>query len=275
MNMETNYNELQPLHNALKEIVHDFDVICHKAGVSFFLVYGTLLGAARHQDIIPWDDDVDLGMLRRDYEKLISYYQTNGFNNYSLYCAETSERHTQIFAKLVRTDRKYDHLSKFYSHSGGLSVDIFPLDEAMPQSNVKQILLGEWIVHLRRVVNSRAKLKNPSFREGKVKRFLRLIMVLPFLLIDNHQLLVITNDLCKKNNGKGYPNIINYSTIDRLYKENDTKDDWIPATSLPLGNKSYNVPGNYMRILAHIYGDDWFLIPPENERVQHNHLMIE
>ena len=69
--MEDRYRELAPLHDALKEIVKDFDAICQKAKVSFFLVYGTLLGAARHPDIIPWDDDIDLGMFREDYEKLI------------------------------------------------------------------------------------------------------------------------------------------------------------------------------------------------------------
>ncbi len=270
--MEERYAELIPLHNALKEIVKDFQIICDKAGVSFYLIYGTMLGAARHKDIIPWDDDIDLGMMRPDYEKLIRYFCDNNVDGYKLYCAETTTEHTQIFAKLVRNDGKYDSLSKYYTHSNGLSVDVFPLDEAMPQSNIRQSLLGEWIIHLRRIVNSRAKLKNPGFRETGLKRMLRFLMVFPFLWIDNHELLVHTNNLCKKNNGKGYPYIINYSTTDKLYKENDPKEDWIPSTKLPLGDFFYMVPGKYERILTHIYGKEWGKIPPESVREQHSHI---
>ena len=272
--MEDRYLELVPLHDALKEIVKDFDGICHRAGVSFCLVYGTMLGAARHKDIIPWDDDIDLGMFRHDYEKLIQYFLSNDEPGYKLFCAETSREHTQIFAKLVRIDGKYDHLSQYYTHAKGLSVDVFPLDEAMDQTRIRQKIRGEWIVHLRRVVNSRAKLKDPHFKESTIKHLARFLMVLPFLAIDNHSLLVYTNNLCKRNNGKGYPNIINYSTTDRLYKENDPKEDWLPTTDLPLGNLRYSVPGKFERILAHIYGDDWAEIPPESVREQHTHTEI-
>lgn len=270
--MDDRYSELVPLHDALKEIVKDFDAICSRAEVSFFLVYGTMLGAARHQDIIPWDDDVDLGMLRDDYEKLILFFQHNKVENYSLYCAETDSKHTQIFAKLVRNDGKYDYLSKFYTHHAGLSVDIFPLDEALPQSKVRQRIRGAWIVHLRRIVNSRAKLANPAFHEKTVKRVCRFLMVLPFLVVDNHKLLEHTNDLCRRGNGKGYPNIISYSTTDKLYKENDPREDWLPAAKLPLGVKQYCVPARYEKILTHIYGEDWNEIPPESIREQHSHL---
>lgn len=271
VNMNTKYENLIPLHDALKELVEDFDQICNRAGVTFFLIYGTLLGAARHQDIIPWDDDVDLGMFRDDYEKLIMYFKNNNENGYALYCAETSKAHTQIFAKLVRTDNKYKGLSKYYNHERGLCIDIFPLDEAHSQSNIRQKLLGAWIVHLRRIVNSRAKLNNPSFNENLIKRVFRIFMILPFCWIDNHKLLVYTNNLCRNNRGKGFPNIINYSTTDKLYKENDPKTDWIPNTVLPLGKNYYNVPGNYKSILRHIYGKNWNEIPPERLRVQHQH----
>lgn len=268
------YKELTPLHEALKEIVKDFDDICRRAGVSFCLIYGTMLGAARHQDIIPWDDDVDLGMFRQDYEKLIQYFIKNDEPGYKLFCSETSNEHMQIFAKLVRVDGKYDYLAQYYTHVNGLSIDVFPLDEAMDQARIWQKIKGEWIVHLRRVVTSKAKLKDPHFKEPLLKHVVRFLMVLPFLAIDNHSLLIHINNLCKQDNGKGYPNIINYSTTDRLYKENDPKEDWLPTTDLLLGDLRYSVPGKYERILSHIYGDDWAEMPPESVREQHTHMEI-
>ncbi len=266
------YNELIPLHNALKEIIGDFAGICKEIGVDFYLIYGTLLGAARHSDIIPWDDDVDLGMMRSQYDKLIEYFVKNKNEKYIFACPQTSPEHTQIFGKLVRIDEKYNNLKKYYSHPRGLSIDIFPLDEAKAQSNMIQALRGECIVYLRKIVNSRAKLESNNFRERGIRRLMRSCAVLPFCFISNHKLLLFTDYLCKKNNGKGYPNIINYSTTDKLYKENDPMSTWLPAEKLPLGGNDYLVPGQYAEMLTDIYGADWHEIPPESVRGQHEHL---
>lgn len=271
VDLKETYSEMIPLHKALLEIVTDFRVICEAVGVDFFLVYGTLLGAARHNNIIPWDDDIDLGMMRSDYEKLIRYFLENSVEGYFLYCAETSNEHTQIFSKLVRVDGKYESLSKYYTHREGLSIDIFPLDEARSQSDFFQRIRGMTILYLRRIVNWRAKLHDPQFKEPLIKRIARLVIVFPFCIISNHRLLAIINNLCKTNNGKGFPNIINYSTTDSLTKENDPRECWYPADRLKLGETEYPVPGEYKRILAHIYGENWNEIPPAHRREQHTH----
>ena len=55
------------------EILKKFAQICSKKGFKYYLFYGTLIGAVRHQGFIPWDDDVDVMMPRADYEKLLEY----------------------------------------------------------------------------------------------------------------------------------------------------------------------------------------------------------
>ena len=52
------------------ELLAEFDRICRKYGLRYFADYGTLLGAARHKGFIPWDDDIDVTMMRPDYERL-------------------------------------------------------------------------------------------------------------------------------------------------------------------------------------------------------------
>ena len=53
------------------EIIKEFVRICEKYEIPYFAVFGTAIGAIRHHGFIPWDDDVDFGMLREDYERFL------------------------------------------------------------------------------------------------------------------------------------------------------------------------------------------------------------
>ena len=54
------------------ELMDELDRVCREQGITYFLAYGSLLGAVRHGGFIPWDDDMDVVMLRADYERLIA-----------------------------------------------------------------------------------------------------------------------------------------------------------------------------------------------------------
>ena len=64
-------DELQKLHQTLDEILDYAASVCAQHGLTYVLLYGTALGAYRHHGIIPWDDDLDIGMPRDDYEKFL------------------------------------------------------------------------------------------------------------------------------------------------------------------------------------------------------------
>ena len=62
-------DELKKIQDAQKELIREVQRICKKCGIRFNMVGGTMLGAVRHKDYIPWDDDADIGFLRTEYEK--------------------------------------------------------------------------------------------------------------------------------------------------------------------------------------------------------------
>ena len=89
--------------NELKEIEYkvlcDFDDVCKEIGLPYSLAYGTLLGAVRHKGFIPWDDDIDVMMLREDYEKFLEYCLTHE-TKFDLLSYKTCEWYNYPFAKL-------------------------------------------------------------------------------------------------------------------------------------------------------------------------------
>lgn len=103
--------------------------ICERENLHFFLIYGTLIGAVRHHGFIPWDDDIDVGMLREDYEKFIQYCidHKKEIEPFHLMHYRTNKKYIYTIARLSdsRYSIDYNHAKKY---GLGLFVDIYPFD---------------------------------------------------------------------------------------------------------------------------------------------------
>ena len=75
---------LKKLHTVQLEMLNDFIRVCDKHDLTYFVVYGTAIGAVRHQGFIPWDDDIDVAMLRRDYDKFCRIFNEELSEKYNL-----------------------------------------------------------------------------------------------------------------------------------------------------------------------------------------------
>lgn len=124
-------DEMKDIHNALYDALCYLDDFCRNHNLTYFLSNGTLLGAAKYGDFIPWDDDVDVLMPREDYDRLMAMTDVSN-DTYRLLCVEQVPAWRMPYAKLscektILREGEYDFGASF-----GLSVDIFPIDNWSP-----------------------------------------------------------------------------------------------------------------------------------------------
>lgn len=119
-------NELQKEELKLLKIFID---ICEHLGLKYYLVCGTALGAVKYNGFIPWDDDIDVALLRPDYEVFISKGQELLPENIFLQNFKTDPAFPQIFSKLRNSNTTYiEKASAKLPINHGIYIDVFPLD---------------------------------------------------------------------------------------------------------------------------------------------------
>jgi LPS biosynthesis protein len=124
------------------KIFLEFERVCLEHNLRFYLVAGTLLGAVRHKGFIPWDDDMDVAMPRKDYEILLKHAHEWFKHPFALDCRENNENYPFRFAKA------HDVTTTFYENKGpnyigGIFIDIFPFD-GLPDGKIRQKLHLWW-----------------------------------------------------------------------------------------------------------------------------------
>lgn len=113
----------------LYEILYMLDDFCAEYHIRYFLVGGSLLGAVRHKGIIPWDDDIDVGMERSEYERFVTLFQQNHPKDYSLLTIDNTPDYTLPFAKVARIGTLLHEESKNIPSAGiPVNIDILPMD---------------------------------------------------------------------------------------------------------------------------------------------------
>ena len=134
MGEEITIREMQQIES---DILRSFSMYCEENGLRYYAAYGTLLGAIRHKGFIPWDDDVDVMMPRKDYEQLIG-----GNNNiegrYSIISRKNKADFPYAFAKCIDNYTEMEEMTYRFGKIG-VYIDIFPLD-GMSNNAIKRTM---------------------------------------------------------------------------------------------------------------------------------------
>lgn len=131
-------NEIDILQKDALQIAIEIDRVCKLIGVDYFICGGTMLGYVRHGGFIPWDDDIDLGMLRDDYERFIREAPKYLSDEYFLQTRESDPLIPYLFSKVRLNNSEYiTEYNRDRDFHKGICVDLFPFDK-IPNDNVGQ-----------------------------------------------------------------------------------------------------------------------------------------
>lgn len=256
MNKKINDQELKKV---LEEIMKDFHDFCCANQIEYFVGYGTLLGTIRHKGFIPWDDDLDVIMPRKDYQRLVEIYNKRE-SPYRLKDVNTDARYPYSFAKIYDSRTKLVE-TLYHEYQMGIYIDVFPLD-LWPSDEKVIRKIDFW--------NNVSKIK--AYRIGKEhglkKNIALLLLKLFFCGVTLKRALEKKIDLAEhsEKDQAFMGNVCSgfYGEAEKL------KAEWLSgSTAMEFEHIVVNVPVHYDEILTHIYGD-YMTPPPLNKQVTHH-----
>ena len=113
------------------DLLMEFDSVCRKYNLKYFLIGGSLLGAVRHKGIIPWDDDIDVGMLREDYERFLKIGKKEFQAPYFFQTPYTDDGYGFSFVKIRNSNTTgISSAFRYEKFNQGIFLDVFPFDNA-------------------------------------------------------------------------------------------------------------------------------------------------
>ncbi len=259
---------LKKVQMAQLEIAREIKRVCDENEIRYFIDSGSLLGAARHKGFIPWDDDMDFGMLVDEYEKFLKIAPEKLGENYALQSWDTDQGYPFAFCKVLKLGTEFvEDVFENANKRNELYVDVFPYypfptDESLQKKQKRGIQIYK---HILMVQSGMTPWTRPDGVAGKMKVW---VMYAPFILMSKF----ISREKAK----------IKYLKILNLSKEKESKGYFPAGTSkygrwvipakcfdsyveLPFEDTSFSAPVDYKTYLTSAYGD-YMQLPPEDQR---------
>ena len=256
------------------KIYQDFADLCERHDINYFAISGTAIGTLRHKGFIPWDDDIDIAMLRDDYERFVGYAQDELSEKYYLMGPEFEHKYYNLTPNLVLKNTTFVTDSAWAGdYAPGFFLDIFIFDN-IPEDAPEAKRYRFW-----------CKLYATLWRSGHIKSWK--LMRASNGLAENIKLIIGSvlhgvlyvfpgseswvwrqySKLVDKYRGKTK----RYSALTdagMLYMYVD-EDEIYPLVDLPFEGVSMKMVHEYKRQLARHMGADYMVIPPVSQRTNH------
>lgn len=256
-------NSNKELQKILLDMLYDLDTVCKKHGIKYMLYAGSALGAVRHSGFIPWDDDLDIIMLRGEYERFLRF-ASEELSAEKYYLQKEYSDHWPMFFSKLRLNNT-SAMEKFHVKDPemhqGVYIDIFPCDNLSDNEFVAKMQF-----FASRIVVAKSLDKRGYLTDSRAKKvFMAMCRLLP-----NKPFY----DLCVMRRAVGTKRVNSFLACSSRYEKSVFKREWIEeCTQMKFCDGVFPVSAHYDELLTAIYGD--YMTPPsEEERKCKEHFAI-
>lgn len=257
--------ELNEQKKIMIELLEYFDRICRENNIKYSLIGGSLIGAIRHKGIIPWDDDIDVILTKKEYLKLIQILENKNDSRYKLLTINNCRGYNFPFPKLV--DKRTfviepSLLNQIKEY--GIFIDIFSYSNT---SNSEKVRIKDFKkIKLLNSMMSRTKLDFKRY--GFKQNFLRLNKNILSKIIGYRNIIKILNNIYSKYNNADTDYVVSNWPVYNINKEVQKSKNIIEYTDVEFENMKIMIFKNYDEILRNTFGN-YMQLPPENQRKAH------
>lgn len=252
------------------DLIKKLDEVCRKYDLKWYPMWGTLLGVVRHHGYIPWDDDVDIVMMRDDYEKLLAVANSEFEYPYFMQTTLRDEECFYMWAILRNSDTTGNRetcLSK--KQNNGIGIDIMPLDGC--ENTLTEYRIARFLA---RVISVLANTYMNDFNKTPMAEIMRKLLRTTGFNHKRAYLWSVKNN--KRYRVSSYAKVAFRAHADSLYqKRNLRKDMWDKSDFddviyMKFENINIPVPAGYDHLLKQIYGDYMKFPPMEKRKGKHD-----
>lgn len=259
---------LEKLHSLELKVALEVRRICEKHNIQYFITAGTCLGAVRHGGFIPWDDDIDMGMVRSEYERFLKACEEDLSEEFFLQTWDTDPGYPMSYAKVRLKNTRFPESFSQGVHlkCEGLFVDIFPYDSVPEKPLDRKVQAAKYFLCKRILWIKKGMGKD--MRTESLKKRIKYDMFKAFACLFSYE--AVKEYLRKtqiKYNGERTRKIVTEGaypyekeSIERFWAEN--------LEVVEFENERFLAYKNRDEYLTHLYGD-YMKLPPEDQRGGH------
>lgn len=243
-------------------ILSEVAMLCDKLSIQYSLAYGSLIGAVRHKGFIPWDDDIDILLLRKDYERLKNVLRNQKDVPWMEMLEESTEINVFPYIKVIdnRTLVKADDNNA----SHGIWIDVFPVDNLPDNPLIRKAFLYKCVLLRAMVLSSITDFSSQKLGKKVIakKVLWHVVRVLgQKRVVESYKRTVVRYE----NKDTKYVGCLSSAYIERENMERVVYEGTIPMF---FEEYSFYCLKHYDRYLSHLYGS-YMQLPPEGKRKNH------
>lgn len=258
---------LGDLQSCMRDMLYQFDAFCTQNHLRYYLCYGTLIGAIRHGGFIPWDDDADIVMPRKDYEKLLAHSRVN--DNIIIISNRNTQGCTHPFCYANLVDQRTTMSSSFLGDKSGKGVfiDVFPIDPLPEKRFSRRMLLTrmKWLD----ILLWYSVLPDSTFERKTIKGKIRALIAMYAKKLNVQRIQDKIENACKKNKGEKHLSMYAHFVSHIWGFDYGDISSFEPSRRILFEGIELPIPAKSEKLLEGIYGD--YMTPPPVEKQQGHH----